>query len=302
VVVVPTFRPDAALKIDQPEVFLPWLEALGSAAGTDVSSYADLVDALRLRHAAFHEAGCRASDHGIEEPYAVEWNDAEAARVFAEALSGREIPEGDLRLYRSALMYELGCMNAERGWAQQFHLGALRNTNTSAFDRLGPDTGFDSIAERPLADGLARFFDRLERSGSLARTIVYTLNPSQNEAIATAVGNFQGDGIAGKMQFGSAWWYNDQKDGMTRQLDALSAMGILSVFVGMLTDSRSFLSYPRHDYFRRILCDLIGDEAERGELPSDLPLLGSMIQDICYHNAHRYFRIPRVAAAEGGES
>ena len=294
VVVVPTFRPDNALKIDHLEVFRPWLAALGKASGLEVSTYGDLMEALRARHAAFHEVGCRASDHGIEAPYAAQWSDSEAARVFSQALAGKEVSESDLMLYRSAVMHELATMNAERGWAQQFHFGALRSANSRALAELGPDTGFDSIAEFQVAGKLARFFDRLEAKDALARTIVYTLNPSQNEVIATAIGNFQGGGIAGKMQFGSGWWFNDQKDGIIRQLNALSAMGILSVFVGMLTDSRSFLSYPRHDYFRRILCDLLAEDVEKGELPRDLELIGSMVRDICFNNAHSYFRIPGV--------
>ncbi len=296
VVVVPTFRPDNALKIDQPEVFRPWLAELGQAADIDVATYGDLLEALRHRHAAFHEEGCRASDHGIVVPYAEDYTNEQAAGVFAAALAGKQPNPHDIRLYRSALMHELALMNAERDWAQQFHFGALRGANSRMLAELGPDTGYDSIAEYPIAQKLARFLDRLDRTGALARTVVYTLNPAQNEVIATAIGNFQGGGVPGKMQFGSGWWFNDQKDGILRQLTALSAMGVLSVFVGMLTDSRSFLSYPRHDYFRRILCDFLGDDVERGELPREMDLIGSVVQDICYANAHAYFRIPGVRA------
>jgi glucuronate isomerase len=294
VVVVPTYRPDAAMRIEDPRAYRRWVARLEAASGRSVACYRDLLDALRSRHAAFHEAGCRLSDHGIEEPYAAEYTEAQIAGVFRRVMDGHRPDGTDLLRFRSALMLEFGRMDAERGWTQQLHLSALRNTNARVGGRLGPDTGFDSMGDLPVARPLARFLDALDATGSLPRTIIYTLNPAQNETIAAMTGNFQDGSVRGKVQFGSAWWFNDQIDGMSRQLGALANMGVLAAFVGMLTDSRSFLSYPRHDYFRRLLCSLLGGEVQAGRLPDEPAELGGIVQDICWRNACRYFRIPGV--------
>jgi len=296
VIVVPTFRPDAAMRVEDPRGYRRWIAKLEECTGRSVGSYRALLDGLRSRHAAFHDAGCRLSDHGIEEPYVAEYTESQVAGVFRKAMDGRRPDETDLLRFRSALMLEFGRMDAERGWTQQLHLSALRNANSRVGGRLGPDTGFDSMGDLPIARSLARFLDSLDASSSLPKTIIYTLNPSQNETIASMIGSFQDGSVKGKVQFGSGWWFNDQLDGMARQMRALSAMGILSAFVGMLTDSRSFLSYPRHDYFRRLLCATLGGEVEAGRLPDEREQLGSIIQDICYRNAWRYFQIPGVAA------
>jgi glucuronate isomerase len=289
--VVPAFRPDTALAVDHPEVFNDWIEKLEKASGMAVVSYSGFLEALEHRHAFFHEAGCRLSDHGLEQPYAESFTKTEVERIFDGVRSGRAPSAGKARQFKSAVLQTLAEMDAGRSWTQQFHFGALRNTNTRALASLGPDTGYDTIGDFDLAKSLARFLDNLDRKNQLTKTILYVLNPRDNELIAAMCGNFQGGGIAGKVQFGSAWWFNDQKDGIERQLNALSNMGLLSRFVGMLTDSRSFLSYPRHEYFRRVLCNLLGRDMTNGELPEDFDLIGKMVQDICYRNAVNYFGI-----------
>jgi glucuronate isomerase len=251
------------------------------------------VEALRARHGTFHEAGCRLSDHGVEEPYAARYTHTQVRGVFRRALDGMTLDAEDIGRFRSALMLEFGRMDAERDWAMQLHLSALRAVNTRMLQVVGPDTGYDSMGDWPIARALGAYLNGLESEGKLPRTILYGLNPSQNEVLATMAGNFQ-HGLRGKIQYGSAWWFNDQLDGMRRQMEALSQMGLLSAFVGMLTDSRSFLSYPRHDYFRRLLCNMLGNDVASGALPSDLKHLGGIVQDICYRNAVRYFRIPDV--------
>jgi glucuronate isomerase len=235
--------------------------------------------------------GCRLSDHGLEEPYAEDFSATQAAAAFARIRSGSELSVAEQRGFKSVMLTECAIMDHRRGWTQQFHFGALRNTNSRALRELGPDTGYDSIGDWPLAAPLARFLDRLAGEDRLTRTILYVLNPGDNDVIATMIGNFQDGSVPGKIQFGSGWWFNDQKDGMQRQINALSNMGLLSCFVGMLTDSRSFLSYPRHEYFRRVLCNLLGTDMENGELPHDVDLVGEMVRDICYRNAENYFGI-----------
>ena len=233
--------------------------------------------------------GCRLSDHGLETFSAADYTPAEVAAAFRRMRGGQQLSAEEIDKFKSAMLYELAVMDHEKGWTQQFHFGALRNNNTRMYRALGPDTGFDSIGDSPVARPMARFFDRLDRDGRLAKTILYNLNPAHNDVVATMIGNFQDGATPGKMQFGSGWWFLDQKDGMERQLNSLSNQGLLSLFVGMLTDSRSFLSYTRHEYFRRILCNLLGGEIERGLLPDDLEMVGSMVRDICYGNALRYF-------------
>jgi glucuronate isomerase len=287
--VSPTFRPDKALLPAPAPAFNAWLDRLGAAAGIEIRTYGGLLEALRKRADYFHARGCRLSDHGLEQVPADDFTERAAAEVFARARSGESVSPADARVYASALLVELGLLYHEKGWTQQFHLGALRGTNTRMLTALGADTGHDTIGDFEMGRPLARFLDRLDRDDRLARTILYNLNPRDNELMAAMIGNFQDGTMPGKIQYGSAWWFLDQKDGMEQQLDALSNMGLLSRFVGMLTDSRSFLSFSRHEYFRRILCNLLGREIEEGLLPNDLPLVGGVVQDICYRNAAAYF-------------
>jgi glucuronate isomerase len=286
--VLPAFRPDKALAVENPQAFNAWVKRLEAAAGLDIRDFTTFREALRRRHRAFHEQGCRLSDHGLEQPYAADCTEREAAGSFAALRSGRILDAGEALKLKSFLTFELAVMDAEAGWTQQFHFGALRNNNSRMFRALGPDSGYDAMGDFEIARPLARLLDRLETEGKLARTIIYVLNPRDNELVASLIGCFQDGTVAGKIQFGSAWWFNDQKQGMEAQLNALSNLGLLSRFVGMLTDSRSFLSYPRHEYFRRILCNLLGVEVEAGELPGDLALLGGIVQDVCCRNARSY--------------
>jgi len=289
--VLPAFRPDKSMVVESPESFNDWVGQLEAAADTEIIDYETYMQALRQRHDFFHKTGCRLSDHGIERPFAEDYTDAQIRHIFEKARSGKMLEEAEIRQFKSAMLIELAIMDAEKSWTQQFHLGALRNVNTRAMLQLGPDTGFDTIGDFEVGQPLARFLDRLENQGKLAKTILYVVNPRYNELIAAMIGNFQDGSIAGKIQFGSAWWYNDQKDGMEAQIKTLANMGLLSRFVGMLTDSRSFLSYPRHEYFRRILCNMLGNDMENGELPDDLDLIGGMVKDICFNNAVGYFGI-----------
>jgi glucuronate isomerase len=285
----PTFRPDRALDVDEPEKLNAWIERLEGCVGTSVGSYEQLLSALDIRHRAFHELGGRLSDHGLETAYADDYSLAEVRETFAAARAGRAADPGQTGRFRAALLHELALLDHGRGWVQQFHLGALRNNNTRMLKNLGADTGFDSIGDFEIARPLAKFLDRLDRDNQLAKTILYNLNPRDNEVLATMIGNFQDGSVPGKMQFGSAWWFLDQLDGMEKQIHALSQMGLLSRFVGMLTDSRSFLSYSRHEYFRRLLCNILGQDVRRGLLPDDRELLGEMVTDICFRNARGYF-------------
>ncbi len=288
--VLPAFRCDKILAIENPEVFVPYVQQLEAASGISISNFQQLLDALKKRHDFFHEMGCRLSDHGLETMYAEEFTEEEIRSIFEKGLKKQSISKEELLKFRSAMLEHMALMDAEKGWTQQFHLGALRNNSSRMLRELGPDTGFDSIGDFDVARPLAKFLDRLDTSNKLAKTILYNLNPSQNELYATMIGNFNDGSTPGKIQYGSAWWFLDQKDGMERQLNALSNMGLLSRFVGMLTDSRSFLSYPRHEYFRRILCNLLGNDVENGELPaSELAWIGQVVEDICYNNAKNYF-------------
>jgi glucuronate isomerase len=291
----PTFRPDRALDVDKPEKLNAWLERLEARVGSSVSTFEQLLAALESRHSAFHELGGRLSDHGLETAYADDYDLSEVRETFASARAGRASDPGRTSRYRSALLHELALLDHGRGWVQQFHLGALRNNNTRMLRTLGPDTGFDSIGDFELARPLSRFLDRLDTDNRLAKTILYNLNPRDNELMATMIGNFQDGSVAGKLQFGSAWWFLDQLDGMEKQIHALSQMGLLSRFVGMLTDSRSFVSYSRHEYFRRLLCNILGHDVRRGLLPDDRELLGEMVTDVCFRNARSYFglRLPQ---------
>ncbi len=258
----------------------------------DIAKLADFVDALRSRHDYFHAHGCRLSDHGLNQCPASPCSDKRAAAIFARARRGQAATPEEHAQWGTCLMLHFGRWDAEKGWVKQLHLGALRNNNTRPLEQLGPDTGFDCIGDFPQTEALVRYLDLLERESRLPKMIVYNSNPADNYAFATAIGSFQDGSLAGKMQWGSGWWFMDQKEGIEWQLNALSNIGLLSRFVGMVTDSRSFMSYPRHEYFRRVLCNLIGQEVERGELPDDPALLGGMIADICYKNARQYFALP----------
>ena len=287
--VLPTWRPDKALLVDKPEDFAAWIGQLEKSSGVTITKLDDLMSALQQRHDFFAERGCRLSDRGLDTVWAEDCTLADAAAIFARARRGQPVSPAEAVRYKSFLLHELAVMDAAKGWTMQIHYGAQRNNNTRMFGQLGPDTGFDSIADLPVAAAMARHFDRLESASALPKTIIYNLNPRDNEVVATMLGNFQ-DGItAGKMQFGSGWWFLDQLDGMTRQIEALSQMGLLSCFVGMLTDSRSFLSYTRHEYFRRLLCNILGRDMQRGLIPDDEGLVGPMVRDICYNNARKYF-------------
>ena len=288
--VIPAWRPDKAMAIENPEAYNAYLLKLGEAAGMEIRSYQDLLEALRKRHDFFGSMGCKLSDHGLETFYASDYTDSEIERIFADTLRGRQPDPEDLDKFRSAFLHDGAVMDAEAGWTQQFHVGAIRNNNSKMFDLVGPDTGYDAIHDLPTAAAGHRFLDGLAREDKLAKTILYGLYPKDNEVFATMAYTFNDGSSVGKMQFGAAWWFLDQEDGMRKQLNALSNLGLLSRFVGMLTDSRSFISYPRHEYFRRILCDLIGQDIESGRLPaSEMDRISAMVSDICYNNAKNYF-------------
>lgn len=286
---LPAWRPDSAMNIDKPG-FGDYMARLGAAAGMEIHTFADMQEALRRRHEYFHSEGCRLSDHGMDCFYDDPYTDAQIETIFSKAMRGMSLSGLETRQYKHCFLRLQGEMDAEAGWTQQYHYGPLRNNNTPMYRQVGADAGFDSIGECHTAQTMSHFLDELQREGRLTRTIIYTLNPAANEMVATMIGNFQDGSEPGKMQFGAGWWFNDQLDGMRRQMEALSQLGMLSRFVGMLTDSRSFLSYPRHEYFRRLLCQILGSDVERGLLPADEAPLGRMVEDICYYNARRYFR------------
>ncbi len=290
---LPTWRPDKAMAVENPSEFRNYIEKLALAAEMDINNFNDLVDALKKRHDFFGQNGCRLSDHGLAGFHADDYADSEIHAIFNKVYGGNELSESEISKFKSAMLVVFGEMDSDAGWTQQFHYGAIRNNNTKMFKLLGPDTGYDSVGEFNTAFSMARLFDRLNSKGKLAKTIIYNLNPAANTMVATMIGNFQDGSVAGKMQFGSGWWFLDQKYGMTEQMNALSMQGLLSRFVGMLTDSRSFLSYPRHEYFRRTLCDLIGSDIENGEIPYygyEEHRVNQMIEDICYYNAKNYFK------------
>lgn len=296
--VYPAFRPDKALTVNLPETFNPWTDRLAEVSGTSISRLPDFLNALEKRHDFFHAMGGRLSDHGLPHAYADFPSDHEAAAIFDRARTGQAASPEEHGKFAAYLMLYLGHLDARRGWTKQLHLGALRNNNTRAFQRLGPDTGFDSIGDFSQAGPLSAYLDRLERENALPKVILYNNNPTDNYILATMIGNFQDGKTPGKMQFGSGWWHLDAKEGIEWQLNALSTTGLLSRFVGMLTDSRSFLSYPRHEYFRRLLCNLIGRDIENGEIPDSDALVGPMIQNICYGNAKAYLGLTIPEAAE----
>jgi glucuronate isomerase len=287
--VLPTFRPDKALAVDRPDLLVPWLKKLSEISHTSIERLSDLLSALQKRHDAFHAAGGRLSDHGLDRLPALACTDEEAAVIFDKALSGKAASPEEKEKFSFYLMIFFGQLDAARGWTKQLHLGAFRGCNTLMTKRLGPDTGYDTIGDTTQGAALVNYLDALATGGSLPKIVIYNLNPRDNYLFACLTGVFQDGTVPGKIQFGSGWWFLDQKDGMELQLDALSATGLLSRFVGMLTDSRSFLSFPRHEYFRRIFCNLIGGEADRGELPDDFEALSELVRAVCFGNAQRHF-------------
>ena len=288
--VIPAWRPDKAMAIEDPKTFNEYVSLLEEASGISITSFDQFMEAIQKRHLFFHENGCRLSDHGLETIYDAAYTITEIKTIFSNIRAGKTQSTEDILKFKSAMLYEFAVMDHSRNWTQQYHLGAMRNNNTRMFETVGADKGFDSIGDYPVATALSKFLDRLEYEKKLTRTILYNLNPGDNEMMATMIGNFQDGSEPGKIQWGSGWWFLDQKDGMINQMNTLSNLGLLSRFVGMLTDSRSFLSYSRHEYFRRILCNLLGNDVENGELPSDIEFLGQMVEDISYNNAERYFR------------
>ena len=289
--VLPTWRPDKAMAIENPEAYNDYIAKLEAASNVSISSYADLLKALKVRHDFFASMGCRLSDHGLETFYAEDYTPAEIDAIFAKVRSGKKPTQEELLKFRSAMLFDFAVMDHEKDWTQQFHVGAIRNCNTKMFRQLGPDTGYDAIHDLKMAAAGNKLLDRLATNNTLAKTILYNLNPGDNEVLMTMAYNFNDGTVAGKMQFGSGWWFLDQEVGMTNQMNALSVLGLLSRFVGMLTDSRSFLSYPRHEYFRRILCNLLGEDIKNGKLPrSEMAFIGQMVEDISYNNAKNYFK------------
>jgi glucuronate isomerase len=279
------------MAVENTETYNTYIDQLGKSANIEISDFDSLIDALRKRHDFFHDMGCRLSDHGLEHIYALPFYDREIHLIFDKIRSGKELTLEEQLKFKSAMLVYFGIMDHEKGWTQQFHLGAIRNNNLRMLQKLGPDAGFDSIGDFEMARSLSAFFGRLDANDQLTKTIIYNLNPRDNYLFATMIGNFNaGTDIPGKIQFGSGWWFLDQKEGMEMHMNALSNLGLLSRFVGMLTDSRSFLSYPRHEYFRRILCNLVGNDVENGLLPYDMSWLGKMVENICYYNAKTYFK------------
>lgn len=287
---LPAWRPDKVMAVENAGVWNTYICRLAEVAGREITSFGDLLAVLRERQKHFVEAGCRVSDHGLDTFYGEDFTDAQLESLFAALRSGQELTEQETAVFKSGMLYHLAVMNHERGWVQQFHVGPLRNNRTRLLEGYGPDVGCDSLDDKPVARPMGRFFDRLDRDGLLAKTIVYNLNPKDGEVMAAMAGNFNDGSVAGKMQYGAAWWFSDHLNGMERQMNILSDYGLLSRFVGMLTDSRSFLSFPRHEYFRRLLCDMLGRDLEKGLIPaSEMEAVGRMVEDICYRNAKAYF-------------
>jgi glucuronate isomerase len=287
--VLPAFRPDKAMNVDDVENFNNYVNKLQEVSGILIASWDDYLHALKTRHDFFATMGCTISDHGLEQLYAVDYNEAEIKNIFRKLTSNETISQQENIKFKSAMLVKFALWDHEKNWVQQYHVGALRNNNSRMLKELGADTGWDSIGDFSQAKQLSKFLDKLDSTNQLAKTILYNLNPADNDLMATMAGNFNDGSVAGKMQYGASWWFLDQKDGITKQLDTLSNMGLLSKFIGMLTDSRSFMSFPRHEYFRRILCNIIGEEVENGELPDDINWAGKVIQDICFNNALEYF-------------
>ncbi len=287
--ILPAWRPDNAMNVGNAQTFISYVQKVEAASNTSISNFTNYLDVLKNRHDFFASMGCSVSDHGLEAIYADDYTDTELNAIFDKIYLGNELSVSEQNKFRSAMLVIFAQWDHEKGWVQQFHLGAIRNNNSRLLKTLGADVGVDSIGDFPQGRSLSKFLDRLDINNQLTKTILYNLNPADNELFATMIGNFNDGTIAGKIQWGSSWWFLDQKDGMTKQINTLSNMGLLSRFIGMLTDSRSFLSFPRHEYFRRILCNLFGNDIENGELPNDIEWVGKIVQDICFHNANHYF-------------
>lgn len=288
----PAFRPDKSFAVENPINYRHYIQKLETTCKVSITSYDDLLQALKHRVNFFHENGCRLSDHGLEQIHYFSYTPFDTQVLFKKVLAGVLLTNEEVAYFKYKTLLELCQMYNAKAWTQQFHLGAMRNNNSRMYQKLGPDTGFDSIGDYPQALGISAFLNELDSKGQLCKTVLYNLNPGDNEVIATMCGNFNDGSIRGKVQFGSGWWFLDQKDGMENQMNILSNMGLISTFVGMLTDSRSFLSFPRHEYFRRIVCNLLGKDMQQGILPQDEKWMGKIIQDICYYNAKDYFQFP----------
>jgi glucuronate isomerase len=299
---LPAFRPDKALTVNQPESFNAWVRQLAAASNIDIETFAYFLDALRQRHDFFHANGCRLSDHGLNQCFASFCDEKVAGAIFTKARKGKLVSPSEHAQFATFMMVFFGQLDAAKGWTKQLHVGALRNNNTRLLSKLGPDTGFDSIGDFSQASALSAYLNRLDTDNTLPKTVIYNLNPADNYAFAAMIGNFQDGTMPGKVQYGSGWWFLDQKEGMEWQMNALSNLGLLARFIGMVTDSRSFMSYPRHEYFRRTLCNLIGRDVERGEIPDDDALVGPMVRKICYENANRYMNFPRAVTATNSGS
>ncbi len=287
--ILPSFRPDKAMNADNIQELNQYITKLETLTGIPVSTCREYLNAIKNRHDYFAQNGCSVSDHGLEQMYAEDFTDTEIETIYQKIRANKSLDQKEILQFKSAMLFHFALWDHEKGWVQQYHIGALRNNNSRLLKELGPDTGLDSIGDFSQGVALSKFLNKLDTQNCLTKTIIYNLNPADNELIATMIGNFNDGTIAGKIQFGSGWWFLDQKDGMTKQINALSNMGLLSRMVGMITDSRSFLSYPRHEYFRRILCNLIATDVENGELPNDIDWLGKIVKDICYNNAKAYF-------------
>jgi len=289
--VIPTFRPDKAMVIENAPMYINYIAKLSESSGIEIRDFTSLLEALDARHNFFHNIGCRIADHGIPIFWTETYSNEEIEKIMTNVLSGYELSQGDILKFKSALLYECARLNHKRGWVQQFHIGPFRNTNTRLFNKIGPDIGCDTISDLSIGNGLVKFLDRLDQSEELAKTIFYNINPRDNELITSIIGSFQDETYPGKLQFGPSWWFLDQIDGIIRQINTISNLGLLGRFIGMTTDSRSFLSFPRHEYFRRILCNIIGAEVEKGEIPDDQELLSNLVEKICFNNAVDYFKM-----------
>ncbi|MEN6384013.1 MAG: glucuronate isomerase [Phycisphaerales bacterium] len=287
--VYPAWRPDKGMAVENLKAMNEWIDKLAEITNIDIKNFDNYIAAIGKRHDFFHENNCRLSDHGLETAYAEDYTHSDIKKIFEKIRHNKKLEKKEALKFKSAMLYEFAIMDAEKGWVQQFHFGAMRNNNTRLFKLLGPDTGFDAIGDFEIGRPLVKFLDRLDSQNKLAKTILYNLNPRDNEMLGTIIGCYQDGSVAGKMQLGSGWWFLDQKDGMEKQITALSNLGLLSRFVGMLTDSRSFLSYPRHEYFRRILCNMLGNDVKQGLIPNDIKLLGQMVENISFNNAKNYF-------------
>jgi glucuronate isomerase len=291
--IIPTFRPDKAIAVENlnNDEYISYIHELSVISGLEIEDFSTLIDAIDRRHKFFHGNGCRISDHGVTEIYSIPYNNEEIDTIVRKLLSNRQIEDSEILKFKSAFLYEVARLNNKRGWVQQFHIGALRNVNTRLYRLLGPDIGCDTIGDSSIGRQTAIFLDHLDQSNELAKTVLYNLNPRDNDLIASMIGNFQDGLCPGKIQYGPSWWFLDQIDGITNQINSLSNLGLLYHFIGMTTDSRSFLSFPRHEYFRRILCNIIGNDIQSGKIPNDMDLIGKMVENICYNNAKRYFNI-----------